>query len=253
MIWPQWNSVVELPDGNIMTCSPRTSNLTIIDKHTGNIKWRWGKDIISFAHNPTMLDNGNILVFDNGRFSSVPPHSRVIEVNPNSGQIEWKYEAATLSDFFSPFISGCERLPNGNTLICEGAKGRLFEVTSNGEIVWEYIVPSYTNTEEYGLSNNTFRAHRYGPDYPGLQGKAFEPQKLDLWNRLYNPETYTPVERHWIGTEKAPIVAEKEPTKKDGPKAREGPKPSAVKSRGKAPSAAKPEEKMRSRLDALGY
>jgi len=42
--WPSWNSLVELPDRNIMTCSPWTDNITIIDKATGDIKWRWGKE-----------------------------------------------------------------------------------------------------------------------------------------------------------------------------------------------------------------
>lgn len=201
--WPFWNSIVELPDGNIMTCSPCTSKITIIDKVTGDIKWRWGYPEISWPHNPSMLDNGNILLFDNGRHRPALPHvsppdySRVIEVNPSTGTIEWEYQSENPVDFYGTFISGCERLPNGNTLICEGPTGRFFEVTMKGEIAWEYVVPFYGGTvalgcalPQRGPTNQTFRAHRYGPDYPGLQGKKLDAAELDLWNRLYGPDAF---------------------------------------------------------------
>lgn len=242
--WPLWNSLVELPDGNIMTCSPFTDLLHIIDKATGDIKWRWGKGEISFQHNPSMLDNGNILLFDNGRYGPTPTHSRVIEVNPTTNEIEWEYKADNPVDFFSGYIGGCERLPNGNTLVCEGGLGRIFEITPKGELVWEYVVPFYGRHEisgwrkmDFGFSNATFRAHRYGPDYLGLQGKKLDPEKLDLWNRLYG----------------VPIAEERKPLEKREPEAKEEPKPSVVKPGGKAPSVAKKEGKVRSRLEHLGY
>lgn len=58
------------------------------------------------------------------------PFSRVIEVELATKQIVWKYQERKESDFFSPRISNAQRLPNGNTLICEGVFGRIFEVTS---------------------------------------------------------------------------------------------------------------------------
>ena len=60
--------------------------------------------------------------------------------------------------FFSPFISNAQRLPNGNTLITEGSDGRIFEVTAEHEIVWEYICP-YKGT--VGMPMNwVYRAYR---------------------------------------------------------------------------------------------
>ena len=53
--------------------------------------------------------------------------------------IEWEYTAEPRESFFSPYISGAQRLPNGNTLICEGSKARLFEVTGEGEVVWDFV------------------------------------------------------------------------------------------------------------------
>ena len=259
--WPLWNSLVELPDGNIMTCSPYTDNITMIDKTTGDIKWRWGKAIISFAHNPSLLDNGNILLFDNGRYGPTPTHSRVIEVNPSTNQIEWEYKADNPVDFYSNYIGGCERLPNGNTLICEGSMGRLFEVTANGEMVWEYIVPFYARHAvagwggiDIGMSNSTFRTHRYGPDYPGLQGNKLTPEKLDLWNRLYGPEAFGTVGRpFWPGMGAISVAKKGEPLEKKEVEAEEEPKPSAARPRGEIPSATQKEEKVRSRLERLGY
>ena len=53
----------------------------------------------------------------------------------------WHYEAKNRTDFFSAEISGAHRLPNGNTLICAGVVGHLFEVTPAGEMVWQYVNP----------------------------------------------------------------------------------------------------------------
>jgi len=258
VLWPGWNSLVELPDGNIMTCSFSTDNIIIIDKATGDIKWRWGQGQIFMPHNPSMLDNGNILVLDNGRGRPVGPgHSRVIEFNPETNEIEWAFEEENPVNFDTSYIGGCERLPNGNTLICEGERGRFFEVTASGEMVWEYVVPFYAGEEWmwYGrYSNATFRCHRYGPDYPGLQGKKLDPEKLDLWNRLYGPDAFAPYGRPSMGgMERTPIMEEEEPSVRKEPEAKEEPRPSVVRPEQKAPSAAKKGEKVRTRLQRLGY
>ncbi|HSQ55471.1 MAG TPA: hypothetical protein VLM40_06975, partial [Gemmata sp.] len=53
----------------------------------------------------------------------------------------WSYSAPNKKDFYSSFISGAHRLPNGNTFICSGANGTLFEVTEKKEVVWKYLNP----------------------------------------------------------------------------------------------------------------
>ena len=85
-------------------------------------------------------------------------------------------------------VSGAERLPNGNTLITEGAPGRIFEVTLNKEIVWEYINPFRSNGGGGGggnAANSVFRAHRYGPDHPGLRDRDLDPSRYANINRIY--------------------------------------------------------------------
>ena len=65
--------------------------------------------------------------------------SLVLETDPATNEIVWKYQEMRVSDFFSPRISNAQRLPNGNTFINEGWFGRLFEVTRGVCVVWEYV------------------------------------------------------------------------------------------------------------------
>jgi hypothetical protein len=78
-------------------------------------------------------------------------------------QIVWKYQERREYEFYSPRISNARRLPNGATLVCEGDFGRFFEVTFEGELVWEYVNP-YFGEGPTGLNNRVFRAYRYSTD-----------------------------------------------------------------------------------------
>ena len=166
------------PDNLII--DSREGNFTaIIEKRTGKVIWRIGPqypgmtespylrafnreiprpvDVISGQHDAHMIAKdlpgaGNILIFDNQGPAGYPPAilymwlgSRVIEIDPVRKEIVWQYTAedsgAPLWAFFSSFISSARRLPNGNTLICEGMNGRIFQVTAEGDIVWEYVSP----------------------------------------------------------------------------------------------------------------
>lgn len=183
--WIYVNSLFVLPDGNILTSLRYINTIAIIDKDTGELKWRWGPGELGHQHDATMLDNGNILVFDNGlhRLSSGVDfsHSRVLEVNPETDEIVWEYRDKTPMSFYASIMAGAQRLPNGNTLICDATKGRIFEVTPEKEIVWEFFNPFYTTyrSEIFGLTNLVYRAYRYGPDYEGLEGKTLDPDKFE--------------------------------------------------------------------------
>jgi len=81
-----------------------------------------------------------------------------------------------------------ERLPNGNTLICETSKGHFLEVTPDGKVVWEYINPMFTNNPRMGgRMNMVFKIHRYSPSYPGLKSRKLKPENLASLNRLFGP------------------------------------------------------------------
>ena len=119
--------------------SVRHQNLIIVvNIEEEKIIWSWGPEELDFAHHATLLDNGNILVFDNGFHKG---YSRVLEINPGNGEIVWKYRTKPARDFFSPTRGSAQRLDNGNTLIAESDKGRVFEITPEGEVVWEFYNP----------------------------------------------------------------------------------------------------------------
>lgn len=202
--WTHANSCSVLPDENILVSFRQTNAIYIIDKTTGHIKWRWGKEELGHQHEPSMLDNGNILVFDNGthRLSSrdLDYYSRVLEVNPASNKIEWEYKDDPPSEFYAPIGGGTQRLPNGNTLICETYQGRIFEVTTNCEIVWEYVCPFFGPFLIFGQANQLYRAYRYGSDYEGLKGKILDPNNYKWINGVYGPNASLIQNKYVIST-----------------------------------------------------
>ena len=163
--WTHGNAIIELPDGDLLVSFREISTVIRIERRTGRIAWKLGAPPLSGQHAPTPLPNGSILIFDNGahRLDYSFPFSRVIEVNPLTNEIVWKYQEEISSNFFSPRISNAQRLPNGNTLINEGWFGRFFEVTPEGEVVWEYVNPYFgpASAPAKAQNNAVFRVHRY--------------------------------------------------------------------------------------------
>ena len=156
---------------------------------------------------PGMPGAGNILIFNNGAeyedarryYSSIEEFTPPVDGlnyrrEPGSayGPAEpvWRYIADPPGSFYSPRLSGVQRLPNGNTLISSGFTGVFFEVTAAGEIVWQYISPVAGDTPlRQGdpmpifimlegvphWENRVNRAIRYAPDYPGLRALDLTP------------------------------------------------------------------------------
>lgn len=170
----------------------------------GDILYRWGNpqtyragdkdDQQLFAqHDAEWIEEGypgegNILVYNNGlnRLGKDKGYSTVEEIKPpvdNNGNYRleegksygpekpvWTYKADPPEDLYSAYISGSQRLPNGNTLIISGYNGEFREVTKNGEVVWRYTSPYGKEQENKVMrKNSVFKAERYSPDYPGLK------------------------------------------------------------------------------------
>lgn len=158
---------------------------------------------------PTGLPGaGHILLFNNGNNRPDGPYSTADEiVTPVTSdghyprqaltpfeprEAEWAYSAPEKRELFSMVVSGAQRLPNGNTLICSGANGTLLEVTAGHEVVWKYINPvqgNFLGARGHGapglgrgglpsIHNAVFRATRYGPDYAAFRGKTLVPGRL---------------------------------------------------------------------------
>ncbi|KAJ6437462.1 PQQ repeat containing protein [Purpureocillium lavendulum] len=185
--YPLINSVLPMRDGKHVLASMRSvSAVVIIEKSTGNMVWSLGSDVLGQQHNATELENGNILIFDNGAFRSGESvqYTRAIEVSRDTKKIVWEYrDKSQMHNFFTPFMGSAQRLSNGNTLLCESAFGRVFEVTPEGYVCWEYINPHFAPYPDKvtasifpGESNALFRAYRYTLDeIPWLQQKLQGP------------------------------------------------------------------------------
>ena len=164
---------------NIMIDARKGNVVLIVSRKTGKVVWRLGPvfpgdeyspdqrigkknlprpvDQISGQHNAHLIAEGlpgagNLLLFDDEGGAGFPPAalgiyagSRILEIDPVKKEIVWQYTGESSGrptwTFFTSFVSNAARLPNGNTLIDEGMNGRIFQVTPEGDIVWEYVTP----------------------------------------------------------------------------------------------------------------
>mgnify|MGYP001824069917 CR=1 FL=1 len=188
---------------NIIWDSRHANIIAIIDRNTGKIVWQIGPRYdaspqlkklgwIIGQHHAHIIPRGlpgegNILVYDNGggagygqpdpvegHWAVTREYSRVLEFDPTTLEKIWEYSPQSAgwgfnqtTRFFSANISSAQRLPNGNTLITEGAMGRIFEVTPDYEIVWEYVSPDFMQgaampgqPQPTQQSNDIYRAYR---------------------------------------------------------------------------------------------
>jgi Arylsulfotransferase (ASST) len=165
------NAISPLPNGDILISFRRLNTIGVIDRKTRNMKWEWRDDAWGMQHDCEPLPNGNITLFANGCNIPTNPFSRVVELDPRTRTTVWEYRGKPRYTFFSPHISGAQRLPSGNTLICEGQWGRLFEVTPEAAIVWEYVSPFMGPDRNDDPSNEVFRAYRYTADSPQIRNR----------------------------------------------------------------------------------
>lgn len=131
--------------GNVLCCIRNQDLIVVIDVEKEKIIWYWGLDEISLPHHASLLENGNILLVDNGVSKR---YTRIVEVNPATKETEWEYKADPPESFYTKTRGSAQRLPNGNTLIAESAKGHVFEITRDGTIVWEFYNPEITEVTD---------------------------------------------------------------------------------------------------------
>ena len=175
--WTHANSVQVTPSGDWLISFRLTSTVGIVDPRSGAFKWKFRR-FLSHQHAATWLPNGHVLIFDNGcHRPRMPCFSQLLEVDPATDEIVWQYQGQPLLAFFSFMGSGADRLPNGNTMVTEGATGRLFEITPAGETVWEYVSPFLGHDPRFGFTPAVFRARRYAPDARPLEGLSLDPRR----------------------------------------------------------------------------
>lgn len=166
-------------------------------------------------------DSGCIMLFNNG-FNRDTAYSTVeviqTPVLPNGSYgggfpyapsaPKWKYKDSIPTNFYSQIISGAERMPNGNTMICSGVQGLFFEVTPAGKTVWKYKNPLAGNlVKSDGTQGNNpvFRCTFYPSSYPAFSGKSLNGKGVLEKNVIPYSCNYETV---------APVVVSLKPVKK---------------------------------------
>jgi len=155
----------------------------------------FGKDTrdntyLFWQHNTSWIDEGlpgagHVLIYNNGtrrtlddKFIKDPPkvggfgreYTNLLEIKlpidrhgnfrkNGKAEVVWSWESQNRADFYSPFMSGLQRMPNGNTLFCVAYNKRVLEVTQQGDVVMDYRLPGW---------GRLHRIQKYAPDYPGL-------------------------------------------------------------------------------------
>ena len=187
--WTHGNALDVTPSGDILFSCRNNSRVGLIDSAGAKLLWKYGFPDVSHQHHATVLPNGNVQIFDNGMHRLGVPRSAVVEVSTKDSSTVWRYVANPEIQFLSANISGAERLPNGNVLICEGATGRTFEVTRAGEVAWEWINPFVTTAPTGERRSMMFRAHRYSLDHPAFAGHELDPRRWAEISRAYGLDT----------------------------------------------------------------
>ncbi|MGH8902901.1 MAG: arylsulfotransferase family protein [Egibacteraceae bacterium] len=146
--------------GDVMLCMRELNTVAVVDLTRATVRWSWGGDQLSGPHQPSVLPDGRVLVFDNG----VRLHrTRVVAVDPSTRNVRWSWSAEPPESFFCPLAGGCEPLANGNVLVTNSTAGAAFELNMDGQIVWQLTLP----VEVYGADRGRVSIYRMsvvGPD-----------------------------------------------------------------------------------------
>lgn len=143
---------------NVLVSMRHQDSIFVINYPERKLVWAWGQGELSSQHDAQVLDNGNILIFDNGIRNG---WSRVVEMNPRTGKIVWVYGDADQNKFYSAARGSSQRLPNGNTLVTISNRGEVREVTAEGEVVWIFFSGQQN---EKGKRDVIVRMHHFSPE-----------------------------------------------------------------------------------------
>ena len=174
MDWTHSNSVsFDINSMSVFVSVRNLSRITKIDYNNKDLIWNLGEtdfmnepyfeEDLNFSqqHSVQVLDNGNLLFFDNHRYLE-PELSRCLEIeyneSNNSAEIVWEHILP--AGLFSGSRGECDRLANGNTLITAGRTGNTLEVTNDNQIVWQAEV------ENMGIDVTMYRSARIPNLYP---------------------------------------------------------------------------------------
>jgi hypothetical protein len=163
-------------EGQLMLSFRNFNMLAVVDLDTNKITWAsygpWRGQ-----HSPEFIEDGSLVMFDNlGNMRDKGGLSRVLNVDPVSGKILWEYDGTDQDRFYSSYNSAIDALPNGNVLVTETSAGRIFEVTRDKEVVWDYRAPERVYAEGENRIPSLFSGRRFRrEDLPFLDAAPAKP------------------------------------------------------------------------------
>jgi len=161
----------EFAHGNLLLSMCNLDAIVVVDPRKEEAVWAY-RGGFRAQHDPRLLENGHILLFDNkGRKKA----SSIFEIEPVSGRIAWIYPGNSGQMFYTGTCGSSRRLPNGNTLICESDKGRAFEVTMQKEVVWEFRNPHRQGDKNEYVAT-LFDLERLDSNFPYAWASGFTPE-----------------------------------------------------------------------------
>jgi hypothetical protein len=203
--WCHGNNIDVLSNGNVLLTSRSLDTIMIIDKKTGKIVFRWGSPSAA-KHTPGSVEAdsdlehlgaphggivipagypgaGNLLCFSNRTTDGDFVMSRAAEIDPTTGKQVWETPTTAMGrKLFSDYLGNAQRLPNGNTMVCDGGNGHFFQMTKDFKVAWEYVNPHFPTPRFRGA---VFKAYSYAPSYcpqfkslPAAGGTAISPPVL---------------------------------------------------------------------------
>ncbi len=127
--------------GDLMISSRSMNAIAVIDPVSKSVRWA-NDGLWKAQHSPKFTQSGGILLLDNkGHIENNKPYSRIIEINPNNLHIKWSYLGNARNNFYTDVYGRVQQLPNGNVLVAASQMNKIFELSPNKEIVWEFTLP----------------------------------------------------------------------------------------------------------------
>ena len=153
--------------GDILVSLRNINSLLVIDSKSERVKWI-SPPVLIYQHDPDFLAGGYITSYDNrpNRLGHDAPEfggSRIVQIRPDFGEVEVIVSSTAKNEFDSSHGGKHQNLPNGNILIVEPERARIFEVNRAGDLVWSWVADRWDNE----------RAPEFleGTRYPGSYGK----------------------------------------------------------------------------------
>jgi len=149
-------------EGNILVSMLLPSLVAVLDPEAEKFVWV-EPGPYKYQHDPRVLANGTVMIFDNQ--GAGEETSRVMEMDPKTWEPVWDFTGSAKQPFYSETCGLAQRLPNGNTLITESDRGRAFEITRQGGMVWEFYNPSRAGDENQYIAT-MMEMYRLPEDFP---------------------------------------------------------------------------------------